>query len=167
VVSTTGDRAEFYVLDESLVPVKAPMPEALSHIVGRISHNCEPAMTSVMFVAGAGGSLRAGVTGNPILLTQAIKDGRVTVRCGGAPVYVMPGGGITVMVDVQKMPAGSFGTVPTPAVVAPIEFSMARPVFEALGGHSSEVTAVHDLLTRGRPALPAAPWGFAISPRPD
>ena len=32
----------------------------------------------------------------------------------------------TVMVDVLRMPDNSFGYVPTPALVAPIEFSMSR-----------------------------------------
>ncbi len=46
------------------------------------------------------------------------------VTSGGAPVYVWPGGGITFMVDVTQMPANAFGYVPTPALVAPIEFTM-------------------------------------------
>jgi hypothetical protein len=163
VVSTTGDRAEYHVLDDQLRPCKAPMPPAIGAIVSRISQNCEPALTTVLFMAGAGGSLRAGVTDNPILLTQAIKDGRVTVRCGGAPVYVMPGGGITLLVDVEKMPARSFGSVPTPAVVAPIEFSMARSHFLELGGHTDPIQSTDAVLGGGRPALPAASWGFVIA----
>jgi hypothetical protein len=93
----------------------------------------------VLFLGGAGGSLRAGVTENPVLLTRAIKDALVNVTCGGAPAYVWPGGGITVMVDVMRMPANSFGTVPTPAIVAPIEFSMRLDDYRALGGHMDYV----------------------------
>ena len=69
----------------------------------------------MLFLGGAGGSLRAGVTENPVLLTRAIKRALVNVTCGGAPAYVWPGGGITVMADVMRMPDNSFGTVPTPA----------------------------------------------------
>ena len=76
------------------------------------------------FGAGAGGSLRAGVTENPVRLTRSVKDAITRVTCGGAPVYVWPGGGITFVVDVTAMPAASFGYVPTPALVAPIEFTM-------------------------------------------
>ena len=102
------------------------MPEAVRRIVERIGENCEPSLCTVLFLGGAGGCLRAGVTENPVLLTRAIKQPLVNVTCGGAPAYVWPGGGITVMVDVTRMPDNSFGSVPTPAIVAPIEFSMRR-----------------------------------------
>jgi hypothetical protein len=39
------------------------------------------------------------------------------------------------MVDVTLMPQNAFGYVPTPALVAPIEFTMRRDDYEALGGH--------------------------------
>ena len=43
------------------------MPEPLvTAVVERIGENCEPALTTVLFMAGAGGSLRAGVTENPV-----------------------------------------------------------------------------------------------------
>ncbi len=77
-------------------------------------------------MGGAGGSLRAGVTENPVRLTRSVKDALTYVSCGGAEAYVWPGGGITVMVDVMDMPTNSFGYVPTPALVAPIEFTLRR-----------------------------------------
>ena len=40
------------------------------------------------------------------------------------------------MVDVARMPDGSFGSVPTPAIVAPIEFTMRLDDYRALGGHT-------------------------------
>ena len=52
-------------------------------------------------MGGAGGSLRAGVTENPVRLTHSVRDSLTRVTCGGAPVYVWPGGGITFMVDVS------------------------------------------------------------------
>jgi hypothetical protein len=103
----------------------------------------------VLYVAGAGGSLRAGVTENPVALTRSIKSLLVNVTCGGAPVYVWPGGGITVMVDVAKMPANSFGSVPTPAIVSPIEFTMRRDDYRALGGHMGRVRRLDDVLAKG------------------
>jgi hypothetical protein len=133
MTSTTGEHAAWYVLDEQLVPRPAEMPAAARTIVERIGENCEPALCTVLFVGGAGGSLRAGVTDNPVRLTRAIKQAIVNVTCGGAPAYVWPGGGITVMVDVTRMPARSFGTVPTPAIVAPIEFTMRASDYQALG----------------------------------
>ncbi len=148
MVSTTGDDAEFYVLDEQLVPQKAAMPAAVRKVVDRIGENCEPALATVLYVAGAGGSLRAGVTENPILLTRSIKDLLTRVTCGGAPCYIWPGGGITVMVDVSLMPDNSFGYVPTPAIVSPIEFTMRRDDYEALGGHMDQIERLSDVVAR-------------------
>jgi len=162
MVSTTGEHAEWFELDEALRPQRAPMPAAVRKVVERIGENCEPALATVLFVGGAGGSLRAGVTGNPVLLTRSIKDLLTNVSCGGAPVYVWPGGGITVMVDVTRMPANSFGSVPTPAIVAPIEFTMRREVYAALGGHVDRVRPIEEVVESARhriaDALPANPW---------
>ncbi|MCP4245764.1 MAG: 6-hydroxynicotinate reductase, partial [bacterium] len=124
MVSTTGEHFAYYELDETLVPVEKAMPARLKPSIGRIEENCEPAMCSVLFMGGAGGSLRAGVTENPVKLTHSVKDALTYVTCGGAPAYVWPGGAITVMADVTRMPEQSFGYVPTPALVAPIEFTM-------------------------------------------
>jgi hypothetical protein len=99
----------------------------------------------VLFMAGAGGSLRAGVTDNPVRLTRSVKDALTRVTSGGAPVYVWPGGGITFMVDVTQMPAGAFGYVPTPALVAPIEFTLRLSDYAALGGHMDYVRPLASL----------------------
>ena len=128
----------------------------------RIGENCEPSLCSVLYVAGAGGSLRAGVTDNPVRLTRSIKSLLVNVTCGGAPVYVWPGGGITVMVDVARMPANSFGSVPTPAIVSPIEFTMRLDDYHALGGHVDRVRRLDDVIAAGGwrvvGAEPGVPW---------
>jgi hypothetical protein len=146
MVSTTGEDAAYFVLDEQLRLTPAEMPAPVQKVVERIGENCEPALCTVLFLAGAGGSLRAGVTENPVRLTRSIKDLLTRVTCGGAPVYVWPGGGITVMVDVTRMPDNAFGWVPTPAIVAPIEFTMRLEDYEALGGHMDRVRTVADVL---------------------
>ena len=107
MTSTTGEHAAWYVLDEQLQPQPQAMPEAVRQVVDRIGENCEPSLVSVLFLAGAGGSLRAGVTDNPVRLTRAIKNSLVNVTCGGAPAYVWPGGGITVMVDGTVLASGA------------------------------------------------------------
>ncbi|MDM0046645.1 6-hydroxynicotinate reductase [Variovorax dokdonensis] len=149
MTSTTGEHAQWFVLDDELRPVEQPMPAEVRRVVERIGENCEPSMCTVLFLGGAGGSLRAGVTENPVLLTRSIKQAVVNVTCGGAPAYVWPGGGITVMVDVMRMPDQSFGTVPTPAIVAPIEFSMRLSDYVALGGHAEHVMSLDQALARG------------------
>jgi hypothetical protein len=146
MVSTTGEDAEWFVLDENLRPAKAPMPAPVRTVVDRIAENCEPALCSVLFMGGAGGSLRAGVTTNPVRLTRSVKDMITRVTCGGAPVYVWPGGGITVMVDVLRMPDRSFGYVPTPALVLPIEFTLPLADYAAIGGHMNQVVRLEDVL---------------------
>jgi hypothetical protein len=145
MVSTTGEHSGYFVLDENLKPQKAAMPAHLQMTVERIGENCEPALATVLFMAGAGGSLRAGVTENPVRLTRSVKDALTRVTSGGAPVYVWPGGGITFMVDVTTMPAKSFGHVPTPAIVAPIEFTMRREDYAALGGHLDSIRRIEDV----------------------
>src|ERR1700730_1994619 len=135
MVSTTGEDAAYFILDEQLRPKTAAMPEAVRRVVERIGENCEPALASVLFMAGAGGSLRAGVTENPVRLTRSVRDALVRVTARGGPVTVWPGGGITFMVDVMAMAEKSFGFVPTPAIVGPIEFTMRLDDYGALGGH--------------------------------
>ncbi|PVE43854.1 6-hydroxynicotinate reductase [Limnohabitans planktonicus] len=167
MTSTTGEHAAWYVLNEQLQPVPQDMPQAVRAIVDRIGENCEPSLCSVMFLAGAGGSLRAGVTENPVLLTRAIKQALVNVTCGGAPAFVWPGGGITVMSDVLRMPDRSFGTVPTPAIIAPIEFSMRLSDYQALGGHMAYVRSLQEVVSQGAWHKEGAPTALQWQAQPD
>ena len=167
MVSTTGEHSAFFELDEALHPVEKELPESLRKSVDRIRENCEPAMCSVLFMAGAGGSLRAGVTENPVRLTQSVKDALTRVTCGGAPVYVWPGGGITLMVDVMRMPENAFGYVPTPAIVAPIEFTLKLGDYAALGGHMDHIRPLKSLVPDAERRHVAAkeenPWPLSPS----
>ena len=159
MVSTTGEHAAWFVLDEQLSPRAAEMPPAIRWVVERIGENCEPALCSVLFMAGAGGSLRAGVTENPVRLTRSVRADITRVTSGGAPVYVWPGGGITYMVDVTTMPERAFGYVPTPALVAPLEFTMSRDAYLAMGGHAAHVRGLDSL--RGLERVEAQAWPVA------
>jgi len=142
MVSTTGEQFAYYELDQQLQPTPLPIPDRLLPSIERIEQNCEPALCSVVFMGGAGGSLRAGVTTNPVQLTRSVKQALTHVTCGGAPTYVWPGGGITVMSDVSVMPSNAFGSVPTPALVAPIEFTVRRDDYESMGGHVGHIIAL-------------------------
>jgi hypothetical protein len=146
MVSTTGAQFAYFELDKDLKPMSAELPMHLKLSAERISENCEPSVCSVLFMGGAGGSLRAGVTENPVRLTRSVKDSLTNVSCGGAKSYVRPGGGITVMTDVLDMPTNAFGYVPTPALVAPIEFTMRLSDYEALGGHMNEVRKIESVI---------------------
>ena len=149
MVSTTGEDHAYYELDRDLVPRRRDLPDRLAATIARIAENCEPALASVLFAAGAGGSLRAGVTSNPVRLTRAVHARATRLTCGGAPVWIWPGGGITFMVDVTQVPDGAFGSVPTPAIVAPLEFTMPRAAYLALGGHAEAIRSLDDVLATG------------------
>ncbi|MFY8040758.1 MAG: 6-hydroxynicotinate reductase [Bosea sp. (in: a-proteobacteria)] len=161
LTSTTGEDALYCVLDENLVPVPAAMPEPVRQVVDRIGENCEPSLCSVLFMAGAGGSLRAGVSQNPVLLTRSVARGETRVTLGGAPAHVWAGGGITVMADVTRMPKGSFGSVPTPAIVAPIEFTLPRALYTAIGGHAGEIVPMEALIAAFASEARIEPWSEA------
>lgn len=167
ITSTTGEDAVYAVLGEDGDLHEAEMPGSVRQTVARIGENCEPSLCSVLFMAGAGGSLRAGVTENPVLLTRSVRAGETRVTMGGAPVYLWPGGGITVMVDVLRLPRRAFGHVPTPALVAPIEFTLPRRLYAALGGHEDHVQSIESVLaahgeTARREAWPPAnSWPLA------
>ena len=156
MVSTTGQDSAYFELDEDLKPIQKDIPEPVQIVVDRIGENCEPALCSVMFMAGAGGSLRAGVTVNPVLLTRSVKKSHTQVTCGGAPVFVWPGGGITLLVDVNEMPDNSFGYVPTPALVAPIEFTIRADEYEKLGGYVDRIRSLDDVLENEK--IRSVPW---------
>jgi hypothetical protein len=157
MVSTTGEHSGWYVLDENLVPRQAEMPAPIAKVVERIGENCEPALCTVLFMAGAGGSLRAGVTENPVKLTRSVRAALTRVTSGGAPVYVWPGGGITYMVDVMTMPDKSFGYVPTPAIVGPLEFTLRLDDYAAMGGHMDHVRRLGDIVQDRRVSMSAWP----------
>jgi hypothetical protein len=170
MVSTTGEHHAYFELNESLRPVQRELPKSLRESVARIQENCEPAMCTVLFMGGAGGSLRAGVTENPVRLTHSVGDSLTRVTCGGAPVYVWPGGGITFMVDVTRMPQNAFGYVPTPALVAPIEFTLKLADYAELGGYMESVRPLSSIIARGDGRRRVAarednPWPLESKPR--
>ena len=161
MVSTTGEDYAYFVLDDDLVPQPAPLPDGLRPSVELIDENCEASLCTVLFMAGAGGSLRSGVTRNPVRLTQAVQGGKARLTSGGAPVYIWPGGGITFMVDVTRLPSGAFGDVPTPALVAPLEFTLPRAEYLALGGHGEAIRNLDRVREEGGEypvAARVSPW---------
>ena len=138
MISTTGEQWAYFTLDDDLIPQPAKITPELLVVADRIAENCEPSLCSVLFM---------GVTENPVRLTRSVKESLTHVSCGGAEAYVWPGGGITVMVDVMDMPTNSFGYVPTPALVAPIEFTLRREDYGTLGGHMEHIQPVRDVVT--------------------
>ncbi|MFZ1470493.1 MAG: 6-hydroxynicotinate reductase [Paracoccaceae bacterium] len=149
MVSTTGEEFAYYVLDATLQPIRQDLPDQLKKTVQLIDENCEPSLCTVLFMGGAGGSLRAGVTKNPVRLTRSVQGGVTRLTSGGAQTYVWPGGGITFMVDVLDLPRGAFGYVPTPALVAPLEFTLPREAYLAMGGHADAIRDLGQTMAEG------------------
>ncbi len=135
ITETTGENAAMYeVMAGGDLRQIAVADQALPAIEA-ISGSCEPSRVSAMYVGGAGGSARAGVARSPVKLTQAVHAGTANLTVGGAPTFVLPGGGITFMVDVQRVKPGSFYWTPTPAMICPIEYTMGVQDYEDMGGH--------------------------------
>jgi hypothetical protein len=65
------------------------------------------------------------------------------------------------------VPANGFGAVPTPALVAPIEFTMRAADYAALGGHVAQVRPTEAVLAEARQRtlapLPGTPWPLTPS----
>ena len=65
------------------------------------------------------------------------------------------------MADVTKLPENSFGYVPTPALVAPIEFTLRLSDYAALGGYMEAVQPLSALQAGIRLKVPVQagnPW---------
>jgi hypothetical protein len=71
------------------------------------------------------------------------------------------------MADVTRMPAESFGHVPTPALVAPLEFTLRADLYERLGGHlahvqpAARILAAYGAAARHQAPHPENPWPTA------
>ena len=50
------------------------------------------------------------------------------------------------MVDVTRLPKGAFGYVPTPALVAPLEFTLPRADYLGMGGHEESIRTLDELM---------------------
>jgi 6-hydroxynicotinate reductase len=62
MTSTTGEHACWYVLNEALQPIEQQMPASVRRIVERIGENCEPSLSTVLFLGGARGAACALVS---------------------------------------------------------------------------------------------------------
>jgi NAD-dependent dihydropyrimidine dehydrogenase PreA subunit len=135
ITETTGQRGSLFELTGEGSFLEIPMSEECMEALRAISSSCEPSRVSAMYMGGSGGSARAGVALYPVKLTQAVHAAKAHLTIGGAPAFVMPGGGINFMVDVERVKKGSFYWTPTPATICPIEYTMEVGEYEAMGGH--------------------------------
>jgi NAD-dependent dihydropyrimidine dehydrogenase PreA subunit len=135
ITETTGTSGRLFELNRESAFREIPLTEPCKAALSAISSSCEFSRVSAVYMGGAGGSARAGVTRFPIKLTQAVHSAKASLTVGGAPTYVLPGGGINFMVDVERVKQGAFYWTPTPATICPIEYTMSLSDYGEMGGH--------------------------------
>ena len=135
ITEPTGSHAALYEVDPKGELRELSLTLEVKVALEAISESCEMSMVSGIYIGGAGGSARAGVTQAPLALTRAVHGKKANLTVGGAPIFLFPGGGINFMVDVEKVKQDFFYWTPTPAVICPIEYTMTTPDYEKMGGH--------------------------------
>ncbi|MGQ9508977.1 MAG: 4Fe-4S dicluster domain-containing protein [Thermodesulfobacteriota bacterium] len=146
ITETTGERAALFRLGNNGKFEQVDLTSAARRAVEMISSTCESSRVSAIFIGGAGGSARAGVTKIPLKLNQAIHQNRAKLTVGGAPTYILPGGGITFLVDIEKVMVKAFTYVPTPATVVPLEYTMRLDEYIEIGGHKEKIRKLEEVL---------------------
>jgi hypothetical protein len=146
ITETTAERAAMFRLGENGKFIQIDLTPKAKMAVDMIASNCQPSRVSAVFIGGSGGSARAGVTKIPVKLNQAIHQNRAKLTVGGAPTYILPGGGITFLVDVEKVMVRAFTYVPTPATVVPLEYTIRLKEYLEIGGHKENIRKLKDVL---------------------
>ena len=149
VTETTGQEAGLLEVQNDGSVKEIPMTENAKKAVECIVENCEEARVSALYVGGTGGSARAGVTKRPLQLSRAVHAGQAKLTIGGAESFILPGGGINFMVDVEKVVPGAFSWVATPATVVPVEYTMTKKTFAQIGGHVDAIRSLQGLKEKG------------------
>jgi len=135
ITETTGQNGALFEVDDRGRLRRIALTDKARFALETIAGSCEPSRVSAVYTAGSGGSARAGVTRFPVKLTEAVHAGKAHLTVGGASGFIWPGGGISFMVDVERVRAGSFYWTPTPATICPLEYTMLVADYEAMGGH--------------------------------
>src|SRR4030042_6192290 len=146
ITETTAERAAMFRLGKDGKFARIELTPKAEMAVDMIASNCQPSRVSAVFVGGSGGSARAGVTKIPVRVNHAIHQNRAKLPVGGAQTYSLPGGGITFLVDVEKVMARAFTYVPTPATVVPREYTMRLKEYLEIGGHQEKIRKLKDVL---------------------
>jgi NAD-dependent dihydropyrimidine dehydrogenase PreA subunit len=146
ITETTGQRSAMFRLNQRGQFEPISLTEKARNAVNVIAATAQTSKVSAIFAGGTGGSARAGVTKYPVKLNEAIHNNRARLTVGGAPVFVLPGGGINFLVDVEKVMVRAFAWVPTPAPVVPIEYTIRLEDYLKIGGHRKSIRPLHKVL---------------------
>ena len=147
VTETTARNAALFEVQVDGSVIDVPLTNEVKSAVDAIRDTCEDARVSALYFGGTGGSARAGVAVHPLKVTQAVHNGEALLTIGGAPVFVLPGGGINFMVDVEKVVPKAFTWVPTPATVAPVEYTMSLEKYKDIGGHVQSIKRLSEIIS--------------------
>lgn len=135
VTETTGQNSAMFRVNDNGGLTSIPLGDGAREALAAIQDSCEPSLVSGIYTGGSGGSARAGVTRYPIKLTRAVHEHKAHLTVCGSPGFVLPGGGISFMVDVGRVKPGAFYWTPTPATICPLEYTMKKDDYLAMGGH--------------------------------
>ena len=108
ITDPSAERVSFYAFTKEKRFKGISLPKEVQEAIEAFRNACEPARVSAYFIAGAGGTARKGVTKKPIRLSEAIQERKARVTIGGAPAFVLTGGGINFMVDIEEVKPGAF-----------------------------------------------------------
>ncbi len=145
VTDTTGENGAQLTVDADGTVREVEMEPEVKALVELIRNNCEESRVSAMYVGGTGGSARGGVTNYPIKLSQAIHAGEAKLTIGGAETFILPGGGINFLVDIEKVVPKAFTWVPSPATVAPVEYTLTKEKYKEIDGHMDQIVDIKEL----------------------
>ena len=146
VTETTGQKAGLLEIQANGAVKEIAMTSDVQAAVDLIAANCEDSRVAAIYVGGTGGSARAGVNNYPIKLSKAVHANEAKLTIGGAPTFILPGGGINFMVDVEKVVPKAFTWVATPATVVPVEYTLTKETYEKIGGHMEKIRPLDDVI---------------------
>ena len=147
IMEASMERLALLKLKENGQLEESPIPDQILTILDQLREMSEPSRVSALYVGGIGGGVRRSLSRDmPLKVSQAIADGKIVVTCGGAPVFILPGGGINFFVNVEKLPPKSFTWIPTPCTVAPLEFTMEKKTFDEIGGYPGVIKPLDEIL---------------------
>ncbi len=148
ITDTTGDHLYMLKLEGHSLKEIDPGEKA-EKVVREISENCEKSRVSALYFGGVGGSARSGVAKYPLKVTEAVHRGEIIITVGGAETVIMPGGGINFFVNVEDVSGKDpFTYVPTPATVAPMEYTMPREIYKKIGGYMDRIISLNEFIRK-------------------
>ncbi|MFC1971342.1 4Fe-4S binding protein [Chloroflexota bacterium] len=148
ITEPDAGKIAFFVFTKEGKFEEAEIPEPVAKGIEVFKAGCEPARVSAFFMPCASGSARTSVVPRKhvLKLNEALRDKKACVTVGGAPTFVMGGGGVPLMVDVERVKAGSFHWTNHPAMVAPLEWTIKLKDFINIGGLVEKLRPLNEVL---------------------